>query len=69
MSLDDKDYLVKIININLDYYDKICYDDVDECDKFYKLLTVKSKEEMYNIMRTVSVHIIVYTEAHHEKRN
>ena len=49
--LDDKDYLVKIININLDYYDKICYDDVDECDKFYKLLTVKSKEEMYNIMQ------------------
>ena len=49
--LNDKDYLVKIININLDYYDKICYDDVDECDKFYKLLTVKSKEEMYNIMQ------------------
>ena len=45
------DYLLKIINVNLDYFDKLCYDDVSESDKLYKLLTIKSKKELMEIRK------------------
>jgi len=49
--LDESDYLLKIINVNLDYYANLCYDDVDERDKLYKLLTVKTKSELNEIAK------------------
>ena len=43
---DVDSYILKIININLDYFSKLCYDEIDISDKLYKLLTIKSKEEL-----------------------
>jgi len=43
-------YLLKIININLDYYDNLCYDKLDTGDKFYKLLTVSDRDELETIV-------------------
>ena len=40
--LDDN--ILTIININLDYYDNLSYDRVIMFDKFFKLLTVNSKD-------------------------
>lgn len=39
-------YLLKIINVNLDYYKNLCYDKVKDLDKFYKLLTIDNKEDL-----------------------
>ena len=41
-----KDYLLKIININLDYYAKKCYTEFEGVDKLSKLLTFENKEEL-----------------------
>ena len=43
---EEKGYILKIINVNLDYFDNLCYDEISEGDKLYKLLTVKSKDEL-----------------------
>lgn len=43
---DVNSYILKIINVNLDYFSKLCYDEVDNLDKLYKLLTIKNKEEL-----------------------
>ena len=40
------DYLMKIININLDYYAKIGYDNLENYDNLYKLLTVNTEDEL-----------------------
>jgi len=40
------DDLLKIININLDKYDKIMYNEINESDKLWKLLTIKDKREL-----------------------
>ena len=40
------DYLIKIININLDYYDKLGYDNLENYDNLYKLLTVDTEDEL-----------------------
>lgn len=40
------DYILKIMNINLDYYDDLVYDKLEKFDKLYKLLTVSDKEEL-----------------------
>ena len=40
------DDLLKIININLDKYDKIMYNEVSQSDKLWKLLTIKDKNEL-----------------------
>ena len=41
-----EDYMLKIMHINLDYYDNIRYDKLEKFDKLYKLLTVSDKEEL-----------------------
>ena len=41
-----KDYMLKIMHINLDYYDNLRYDKLEKFDKLYKLLTVSDKEEL-----------------------
>ena len=43
---NEEDYFLKIVNVNLDYFNNLCYDEVNEGDKLYKLLTVKNKEEL-----------------------
>ena len=43
-------YLLKIININLDFYDNVSYDKLDTRDKFYKLLTVSDSKELNEIV-------------------
>ena len=40
------DYLMKIININLDYYAKLGYDNLENYDNLYKLLTVNTEDEL-----------------------
>ena len=49
--LENSGYLLKIINVNLDSYENLCYDKVKELDKFYKLLTVDNKEDLDNIIK------------------
>ncbi|MBQ8472701.1 MAG: hypothetical protein IJ501_04295 [Bacilli bacterium] len=46
------DYIFKMINANLDYYSNICYDDVNQADKLYKLLTITRKEDLKKIMES-----------------
>ena len=46
---EKKDYLLKIININLDYYSNKCYNEFEGVDKLSKLLTIKNKEELREI--------------------
>lgn len=41
-----KGFLFKMINVNLDYYSKISYDNLEKRDKLYKLLTIKNQEEL-----------------------
>ena len=43
-------YLLKIINLNLDCYDKFCYNEVDYVDRLAKLLTITDKDEMQDII-------------------
>ena len=40
------DNILTIININLDYYEELSYDNVVLFDRFFKLLTVDSKEKL-----------------------
>ena len=40
------DYLMKIININLDYYAKLGYDNLENYDNLYKLLTITTEDEL-----------------------
>lgn len=49
--LEPDGYLLKIININLDYFDNLCYDEVKKSDKLYKLLTVKTQDELNEITK------------------
>ena len=45
------EFFLKIINVNLDYFQKISYDNVKKCDKFYKLLTINNQDELSYIIR------------------
>ena len=45
------DYLMKIININLDYYAKLGYDNLENYDNLYKLLTVNTEDELKNFSK------------------
>lgn len=52
-NLDHKElgYFWKIININLNYYKKLCYQEVDNSDKFYKLLTIDNQDDLEEIVK------------------
>ena len=41
-----KGNILKTINVNLSAYDKLCYNQIQDEDKFYKLLTLKTKEDL-----------------------
>ena len=45
------DYLMKIININLDYYAKLGYDNLENYDNLYKLLTITTEDELKNFSK------------------
>lgn len=40
------DNILEIINVNLDYYEKIEYNKISESDKLWKLLTINNKKEL-----------------------
>ncbi len=40
------EYLLKIININLDYYQKLCYDETEKSDTLWKLFTINNKTDL-----------------------
>ena len=46
---EEEDYLLKIININLEYYKEKCYNEFEGVDKLFKLLTIKNKQELKEI--------------------
>jgi len=41
-----EDYLIKIININLDFYYELCYYNIKESDRLWKLFTIENKEDL-----------------------
>ncbi|MBQ8472599.1 MAG: hypothetical protein IJ501_03765 [Bacilli bacterium] len=43
--------MLKIINVNLDYYKNVCYDKVNQLDKFYKLLTIDNKDDLDKVIK------------------
>ena len=43
---DTEDFLIKVININLDLYKDLCYDKINEWDKLWKLLTIQNEKEL-----------------------
>ena len=47
-SYDTKGYILKIVNINLDYYANLEYNKFNQEDKLYKLLTIKDEKELEN---------------------
>ena len=46
-----KDYLIKIININLDFYHQLCYHNVKESDKLWKLFTIENEEDLDSLVK------------------
>ena len=46
---DRDDYLIKVINANLDKFEDIEYNDVINSNKFYKLLTIHKLKELMNV--------------------
>lgn len=45
------DYLLKVINVNLDYYEKKCYTDINGADKLWKLLTISDKNVLNRFIK------------------
>ena len=44
-----KEKILKIVDINMDFYVDKCYNDISGYEKLYKLFTIKSKEELLSI--------------------
>ena len=44
-----KEKILKIVDINMDYYVDKCYNDISGYEKLYKLFTIKSKKELLSI--------------------
>ena len=47
---ENKDYLLKIININLDYFSKLLYNKTKKSDILWKLFTINKKSELEKIV-------------------
>ena len=47
---ENKDYLLKIININLDYFSKLLYNKTNRSDILWKLFTVNKKTDLEEIV-------------------
>ena len=44
-------YLLKVINVNLDRFNELCYNQVMESDRFYKLLTIKDETDLNRFVK------------------
>ena len=44
------DYIYKTINVNLDYFEKLSYNEIDNSQKFYKLLTISNFKDLREIL-------------------
>ena len=44
-------YILKVVNINLDRYNELCYNQVKENDKFYKLLTIDNESDLSKLTK------------------
>lgn len=44
-------YILKIINLNLDCYNKFCYNEINYVDRLAKLLTITDNEEMQRVIK------------------
>ena len=45
------DYLIKIINVNLDFYYELCYHNIKESDKLWKLFTIENEEDLDSLVK------------------
>ena len=44
-------YILKIININLDYYAKLSHNEISEKEKLWKLLTINDKHDLDSLVK------------------
>lgn len=44
-------YILKVVNVNLDCFSKLCYNQVKKSDRLYKLLTIKQKEDLNELVK------------------
>ena len=51
----EKDFLLKIINVNLDFYHKLNYNEVDRWDELWKLLTINNYQEMDKFIKDINM--------------
>ena len=58
---EENDYLLKMVNINLDYYVDKNYNEVDEYEKLFKLFTIKSLKELKELTKN-DIHLHEYAE-------
>ena len=56
---EENDYLLKMVNINLDYYVDKNYNEVDEYEKLFKLFTIKSLKELKELTKN-DIHLHEY---------
>ena len=46
-------YCLRILSVNLDYYANLCYDNVTEEEKFFKLLAINNKTDLKEITKDI----------------
>ena len=51
----EKDFLLKIINVNLDFYHKLDYNEVNRWDELWKLLTINNYQEMDKFLKDIKM--------------
>lgn len=51
----EKDFLLKIINVNLDFYHKVDYNEIDRWDELWKLLTINNYREMDKFLQDIEM--------------
>ena len=49
---NETDYIYKLVNVNLDYFKEISYNEVDNSQKFYKLLTISNSKDLREILES-----------------
>ena len=50
LNKDRPEYFIKFINVNLLYFQNMCYDSIKKEDIIWKLLTIKKKEELDDVV-------------------
>ncbi len=49
----EKDFLLKIINVNLDFYYRLDYNEIDRWEELWKLLTINNYHEMDKFIKDI----------------